>query len=411
MKQPKINIYAFASLFLVLIIDTMGFGIIMPILPSLFHNLQIGMLPQGFSTHTRDFFFGLTMSIFFIFTFLGSFFMGDLSDQLGRKKVMLICLFSVSIGYLISAASILLKSVTLLMLGRAISGLAAGSQPIGQAAIIDMSTEKNKTLNIGLITLASSIGFIIGPILGGYFSSSFSKGLWGYSLPFFIAALLAIINAISLQVAFKETYVPSHKHKLSILKALTSFKTAFTLQQLHYLSFIYVLIQFGWSVYFQYTSLYLADVFHYSPNKIGLFMAYLGLLFSLSLSLIIRVVLGMMKLYHMLILSLFLVILGILFTLIFKSELSTWLSVIPISVGIALSYAAITSVFSGRVDKDSQGKVMGIIGALGSLAWVMGGLSMGALTLFGTNIPFVVIGVVILWSIFLIIIDAKKYNY
>lgn len=410
-NNPKTNVYAFASLFLVLIIDTMGFGIIMPILPALFLDTKIGMLNPHLSIYMRDFYFGLTMAVFFIFTFIGSPFMGDLSDQFGRKKVLLLCLLSVAFGYVISAAGIIFKSVFVLLLGRAICGFAAGSQPISQAAIIDVSTDENKTFNIGLITLAAGIGFIIGPIVGGYFSQLLPPSLLSYSLPFVIAAGLALINAISLQFSFRETYVPTHKRRLSIINSLTSFKAAINIKSLHYLSIAYLLVQLGWSIFFQYTALFLSQSFHYSSNKIGLFMAYLGVIFVISLSVIIRSMLTVMTLYSLIASSLYLIVLGLLSTLFFKSELGLWLSVIPITVGNALGYAALTSVFSGRADKDSQGMVMGLVGSLGSVSWVVGSLSMGIITPLGKNIPFLVIGLFVIISILLLYFDSKKYPY
>lgn len=405
------NLYAFASLFLVLIIDTMGFGIIMPILPTLFLDSKLGMLSGVASTYMRDFYFGITMGVFFLFTFIGSPFMGDLSDHFGRKKVLLLCLLTVAFGYVISAAGIVSKSLFVLILGRAICGFAAGSQPISQAAIIDVSTDENKTFNIGLITLAAGVGFIIGPIMGGYFSQLLPESLVSYSLPFLIAAGLAIINAISLQFSLKETYVPPHRRHLSILKSLTSFKAAVNIKSLHYLSVAYLFVQLAWSIFFQYTALYLAQTFHYSANKIGFFMSYIGLIFVISLSIIIRPLLTVLTLYSLIASSLYLIVLGIAATFVFRSELGLWLSVLAITVGNALGYAGLTSVFSGRVDKDSQGMVMGLVGSLSSVSWVVGSLSIGFITTHGSTIAFTVIGGLIVMTILLLHFDSKKYHY
>lgn len=409
--ERKPNIYVFASLFLVLIIDTMGFGIIMPVLPSLFLDPNVSMLPNTASIYIRDFYYGLTMAVFFIFTFLGSPIMGDLSDQLGRKKVLLLCLLSTAFGYFISTAGILLKSLTLLILGRAVCGLAAGSQPISQAAIIDVSTEENKTFNIGLITLAGSVGFIIGPIMGGYFSNILPSGSLSYSLPFVAAALLAIINMTSLQFSLQETYKPSHKRRLSITQSLMSFKTAIILKPLHVLSIVYVFIQLGWSIFFQYTALFLANSFHYTSDKIGLFMAYLGLIFVFSLSVLMRSLLTILSLYSLIVSSLLMILFGLITTLIFKNELALWLGVIPITIGNALGYAAITSVFSNRVDKDSQGMVMGLVGSLGSVSWVIGSLSMGILSPLGQSIPFIVIVIFETLGLILLYFDSRRYKF
>lgn len=411
MFAKQSNFYAFTALFLVLIIDTMGFGLILPILPPLFLSSHANILPVGISSHGRDFYYGLTMAIFFIFVFIGAPFVGDLSDQLGRKKVILLCLLGVAVGYFISALAILYKSLAILIAGRAISGFASGSQTIAQAAIIDRSGKENKTFNIALITLASCIGFIIGPLIGGYFSSLMPPGLPGFALPFFVAALLALINALGLFFTFKETHQLAHKHKISVVKALTTFKTVFALKQLRLISLIYVLIQFSWGVYFQFISLYLAQLFHYPPYKIGHFMAYLGVVFSLSLTVIVRSLLSFMHLFSVTILCLLLALAGLILMSISKSEVALWLSTLPVSIGIAILYAVFSTLFSNRVSQDSQGMIMGVVGSLGSLAWVIAGLSLSLLTAGGIRFPFIITSIIMAIAIFLTMLDAKQYKY
>ncbi|AML48313.1 hypothetical protein AYM02_02945 [Coxiella burnetii] len=88
------------------------------------------------------------------------------------KKGAVGCLIGSFLGYLLSAFAVGIHSLTFLILGRVIAGFTAGSQPIAQAAIVDVSSEAHKARNIGLILLAISLGFIIGPIIGGVLSDS-----------------------------------------------------------------------------------------------------------------------------------------------------------------------------------------------------------------------------------------------
>lgn len=405
------NLYTFLSLFLVLIIDSMGFGIIMPILPPLFLNVNVGMVPADLSSQMRDFYFGLTMAVFFVFTFFGTSYMGDLSDRLGRKKVIMLCLAGVATGYLISAFGILVKSLWLLIGGRALCGFAAGSQAIAQASIIDISTPENKTWNLGMITLASCIGFIIGPMVGGFFSGILEPGLVGFSIPFFLAAFLALVNAISLQFTFKETYKPLPQQKMQLLKALVSFKAAFTHKNLRYLSLVYTFLEISWGIYFQFIALFLAHAFHYTTYQIGLFMAFLGVIFSFTLTFVMRLFLKVMGHFAAVLVSLILIAVGLIFSILFSGEIVYWLSVIPISMGVAIGYTTLMSVFSSRMDKDSQGLMMGITSALASLAWVMSGLAIGVLTAGGKYFPFLISLVIIVLSGVFLLLDARKHSY
>lgn len=170
MKQQKM-LWVFLSLFLVLIIDAMGFSIVFPVVGSLFLQPDHGLLPNVNSMVMRDLFYGLSLICFFVCMLFGAPFFGDLSDRLGRKRVILICLFGTGLAYLFGVVGVAISSISLFLLGRCVAGFLAGSQSIAQAAIIDISTPENKTTNLALITLASCLGWAIGPLLGGIFSS------------------------------------------------------------------------------------------------------------------------------------------------------------------------------------------------------------------------------------------------
>src|SRR3990167_1878152 len=159
-----------APLFLVLFIDGMGLSLIFPILNSIIVDPQSAFLSVSTSVGTRDFLYGLIVGIFMLCWFFGAAILGDLSDLIGRKKSLLICLIGAFLGYLLSAGAIVVKSIWLLILGRIVAGFTAGSQPIAQAAVVDVSTPEHKTRNIGFIILSPSLGFVLGPIIGGVLS-------------------------------------------------------------------------------------------------------------------------------------------------------------------------------------------------------------------------------------------------
>ena len=123
------------------------------------HN---GILQANASIVMRDLFYSLTLGLFGLGMFVGAPILGDLSDQLGRKKVLLICLLGTSAAFAVSALGISLHNVWILMAGRLFGGLMAGSMPIAQAAIIDISSNEDKIKNISLITFALCFGFALG---------------------------------------------------------------------------------------------------------------------------------------------------------------------------------------------------------------------------------------------------------
>ena len=163
----------------------------------------------------RNILYGITLGIYSIAAFFGSPILGDLSDRLGRKKILLICLFGVFIGYVLFALGVIMQSITLLIVGRIIGGLTAGSLSTAQAAIIDISTEENKATNIGYILFAISLGFMLGPLIAGTLSNPRWVSWFQITTPLYFAAILSLFNILFLYLCFKETYIPKTKTPLN----------------------------------------------------------------------------------------------------------------------------------------------------------------------------------------------------
>src|SRR3990167_9514251 len=130
---------AIAPLFLVLFIDGMGLSLLFPVLNSIIVDPHSDFLATSVFDSTRDLLYGVTVGIFMICWFFGAAFLGDLSDMIGRKKALMICLMGSFLGYLLSAFAVLAHSLLFLIIGRVVAGFTAGSQPIAQAAIVDIS--------------------------------------------------------------------------------------------------------------------------------------------------------------------------------------------------------------------------------------------------------------------------------
>ncbi|MGE3919394.1 MAG: MFS transporter [Gammaproteobacteria bacterium] len=208
----KTNFFVAAlPLFLVILIDGVGLGLIAPVLTQMVIGDDSNFLPHTVSSHYRYLMYDIIFSSFMFCWFFGAAFLGDLSDQIGRKKSLFICLTGTFIGYLLSAFSILLSSVLIFILGRIISGLTAGSQSIAQAAIIDLSTDEHKARNIGIMLFFASLGFILGPLIGGFFSNPAIVHWFNTITPFYIAAGLAFLNIILLWIFFRETFEKTKK--------------------------------------------------------------------------------------------------------------------------------------------------------------------------------------------------------
>ena len=388
MINNKLKIYTLAPLFLVLIIDAMGIGLVLPLLGPLFISRTSGIVSVTMSIGMRNLLYGITLAIFCVFMFFGAPFLGDLSDHIGRKKVLLICLYGTAIGLAISALGVHINSLFLLIAGRAVAGFMCGSQALAQAAIVDISTEDDKATNLALIAFASCFGFVLGPIMAGLLSD---ENLWsgfGFATPFWAAGALALVNGTCLIFTFKETFFPKAIQRLKLTKGVEVFISAFTNKTIRKLAAIFLIAEMGWALYFQFLPLYLIAGFNYSTAQIGHIMAWMGTVFAISLLFIMRLIVKVFKIEQIAYFSMGLTAIGILLAL-FKTETVLWLSIIPTALGAALFYVGFVTLFSNAVDEDSQGWVMGIFAAIVAVSWSLSAVLSGLLGVFGLAIPFI----------------------
>src|SRR3990167_1644840 len=246
-----------APLFLVIAIDSMGLGILFPILSAMLISHQSHFLSSDTSNFLRELIYGVTIGIYMIAWFFGSAMLGDLSDAMGRKKSLMICLIGATLGYLISAIAIGFHSIVFLILGRVIAGFTAGSQPIAQAAIIDVSAPENRARNIGYVLLAVSVGFVLGPIMGGVLSNNQLVSWFSFATPLYFAGILSLANCIVLYFSFHETFKRTKKIKIMVSYAIQIFIEAFKSKAIRMLSLVLLIETAGWSEYFTFVSQFL----------------------------------------------------------------------------------------------------------------------------------------------------------
>lgn len=355
---------AASPLFLALFIDGMGLGLLFPILNAILIQPSGGFLPVNVSPDMRNFLYGLTCAIFMFCWFFGAAYLGDLSDHIGRKKSLMICLIGACIGYFLSAIAVITSSLLLLLLGRVVAGFTAGSQSIAQAAIVDLSTEAEKPRNIGFILLAISLGFIVGPILGGVLSDSHLMAWFSFSTPLYFAAIISLLNVLLLWKLFRETFAKKGKFKLKLHHAIEIFISAFKDHRVRNLSVVLLILVLGWSNYYTFISLFLLKKYHVSVVAIALFLGCLGVGFGIGCGLLPDRLSKRFPLKNIVAWGCAITAVCVLVTLITNDVIYAWLAVIPLGTAIAVAYSVILTIFSNQVDADSQGWVMGITGSI-----------------------------------------------
>ncbi|MDR3490670.1 MAG: MFS transporter [Gammaproteobacteria bacterium] len=393
----------------VLFVDAMSYGIVIPVIGPMLLNHEAGILPLDTTLQMRNILYSLVFSLPMLFMFLGAPLLGDLSDYIGRKKALLIALLGITVSCLLSAYGVIIGSILLLLVGRSLLGLMDSSESIAKAAIIDVSKGKYRVINMGLISLAGTLGFVFGPVLGGVFSNSHLSKWFNYETPFIIAALLALLNAVCLVFLFTETFKPRQKKPYRLLQGFENLISAFADKRIKVLSVIFFGLQFVWGLYFQLISIVLVESYHYSSATIGLFMTYLALCFMVTLLIIIRIMLNYLRRITIVLISIVLVMISGFMVIYSYSEHTIWLSVMPISIGIGLSYNTMLSLFSEAVDLDSQGRVMGIATALFASSWLVSSIVGGLLSSIDIHLPYMLINIVML-IILPFVFQAAKPN-
>lgn len=390
-NQSRANFFIIAGpLLLALFIDGMGLGLVFPILNALIMDPHGGFFLKPIPPYLHNILYGAITGIFMLCWFFGAAILGDLSDQIGRKKSLMICLLGAFFGYVLSTIAVIFHSISLLLLGRIIAGFTAGSQPIAQASIIDISTPEYKVRNIGLILSAISLGFILGPLFGGILSDNRIVPWFNFATPFYFAATVSLLNAGLLALLFKESFVRTGKISVKISQAIVIFKSAYKNIKIKNLAIIFFVFILGWSSFYCFIAMYLYKIYHFSPLRVSIFMAVMGVGFTVGNAFLVnyfteRFSLGRCASIFMLSSAIL-----VLMMLLTPSVIVSWLLMAPIAACVAIAYSSIITIFSNQVSADSQGWVMGVTGSIMALVFGLVGILVGMLAALNVRLPLII---------------------
>ena len=408
MKQEH-SLARIAPLFLVLFIDGMGLSLLFPIINSMIIDPSSHFLPFFTSLATREFLYGLVIGIYMICWFFGAAILGDLSDICGRKKSLMICLLGACIGYGLSGIAIGASSISLLIVGRIIAGFTAGSQPIAQAAIVDVSSEEHKARNIGFILLSVSMGFVLGPLLGGVLSDNHFVSWFNFATPMYFAALLSLVNMLLLQVLFKETFVRNKPIRIKLSRAITVFIEAFQHKKICRLSIVMLMMILGWSNYYTFIPFYVHEKFHYTTLQQAYFMAMLGIGFSIGSAFLVDYFSKRFSNKNNVIVSMIVTAIFVGLVLLDINEIADWFFTIIIAASICVAYSIIITLFSDEVGPDEQGWVMGVTGSLMAFCFGVTAVFTGILVQAGIDAPLILtITGLLLAAVLMFVLVRKK---
>ncbi|WP_245601463.1 MFS transporter [Sedimentitalea nanhaiensis] len=259
-------------------LDAMGIGLIVPVMPDLIREIQGGTLAGA------ALWGGVLSTVFAVMQFLFSPLLGNLSDRFGRRPVLLISLAVMTLDYLVMAVA---GSIWLLLAGRLVGGITAATHGTASAYMADISAARDKAANFGLIGAGFGIGFVLGPLIGG------TLGEFGTRAPFYAAAALAALNTAFGYFILRETVTDQIRRPFLWSRAnpLGAFRSVARLPAIGNLLWVYFIYSVAFHVYPAVWSFFTMERFGWSPQTVGLSLALFGIMMALVQGGLIRLVL------------------------------------------------------------------------------------------------------------------------
>jgi DHA1 family tetracycline resistance protein-like MFS transporter len=365
------NKKALIFIFITLLIDCTGIGIIIPVVPALIQELT-GASVSGAATYGGWLTFAYA-SMQFLFAPV----LGGLSDRYGRRPVILISLFGLGVDYIFL---FLAPDLFWLFIGRIIAGVCGASFTTASAYIADISVPEKRAQNFGMIGAAFGLGFIIGPLLGSLFSQ------FGVRAPFLVAAILSLLNWIYGYFVLPESLTPEHRrafdwkraNPLGSLLQLKKYPSAFGLIAATLL--IYIAGHAAQSTWTFFTM----ERFHWNEQWVGYSIAFVGVSIAVVQGGLIRPAMARLGPNKAVYVGLSLYVVGFVLFALANQGWMMFAFMVPYALG-GIAGPAIQGIMSGKVPPSEQGELQGALTSLMSVTSIIGPLLMTSLFAYFTT--------------------------
>jgi len=395
---------SYVSLLWIMLFDHTSLNIIFPVLTLLFFDSQSRLFPAGTLDAVRSHWYGLCIAIPPAVNFFCAPLLGILSDCYGRKNILLVASLGALIFALTAAFSVLYGSLALLFVACFIRGMFSRTNPVAQAVVGDLNLDgqtaglkSRKIIYMGYLQTAISLGAFVGPVLGGNLAGLIAFDRLNFSLPFFVAAVFALIAFFLTLCFFRETLKERHSFSLFKITHWPSLRGLVTNRRIAAISLVLLLSQFSWSLYYQFIPPTLKILLHASAHQIGYFVGWIAVWLALSTWLGIRLLDQFLEATGILMVSLWLVFVGTLFSVLFLAYFPSetgqwllWLTAVPVAAGDVIAFSCLCTLYSDAVQKTEQGRIMGVCFIVIAAVWTTTGLIGGQLLAMHTLLPLVV---------------------
>ena len=354
-------------IFLIVFIDLLGFGLILPLLP--FYAKSFG---------ANELTIGLLLASYSLMQFIGAPVLGRLSDKYGRRPILLVSQLGTFVGFVMLGFA---NGLGMLFASRIVDGISGGNISTAQAYIADISDEKNRAKNFGLIGAAFGLGFIMGPAIGGFLSQ------FGYQVPAFAAAGLSFLSMV---LTFFLLHEPERKATASREFSVKALKRAFAHPTIGILLTMVFTFGLAFAMFQTSFALFASARFGFDIQQTALVLTYVGVLSVVMQLIVVKRVVRRLGENRSIIMTLAALALGLVFMAMVQSPLAL-IFVMPIlSFGGGVTSPVLTSLISKSVDRAEVGGMLGISTSVDSMSRVVAPILGNALLGFGTALPSIV---------------------
>jgi MFS transporter, DHA1 family, tetracycline resistance protein len=349
---------ALSFIFVTILIDVIGFGIIIPVMPKLIEHLTGGGLSEASQ------YGGWLLFAFAVTQFFCSPIVGGLSDRYGRRPVLLLALLGFGIDYLFLAFA---PSITWLFVGRVIAGATGASMTTATAYIADVSEPEKRAQNFGLVGAAFGLGFIIGPVIGGLFSH------WGPRAPFLAAAALTFMNVLYGYFILPESLLPENRRAFDWKRAnplgslMHLWRYPVVTGLIASLVLIYIAAHSVQSTWSYFTML----KFNWNETWVGYSLGFVGLLVALVQGLLIRITIPKLGQKWSIYTGLLFYTFGLTLFAFADKGWMMFVFLVPYCMG-GICGPALQGVISSQVPPTEQGELQGALTGLISVTSIIG---------------------------------------
>ena len=354
-RQPAVGF-----IFITVVLSILGFGLMIPVLPELVKEFKGGNVSAG--SHT----YGVLVGVYALLQFIGAPILGSLSDRFGRRRVILISVAGASIDYVIMA---LAPSLAWLFFARCISGFTAGIFATANAYVADVTPPEKRAQSYGMIGAAFGLGFVIGPLLGGFL------GAINLRLPFWFAAGCAALNFLYGWFVLPESLPPENRRPFSWSRAnpIGAFRALKRLPAVRGLADSYFLIMLAQAMLYSIWVLYTGHRYAWDTRQVGISLCVVGILTALVQTTLVKRAVASLGDSRAMVVGFSVMITA---QLCYGLAAMGWIIYPIMVVGslAGLTGPALQSYITKHVPPDEQGSVQGVFAGLVSLAGIPGPL-------------------------------------